>query len=157
MPFRRVDARLAGPAALGILVPPGSRTVVILRPRSLAWDLLPASWNGDARTAPVFSTFSRDEAAAVARQLLDHLQAALQRGANPVETLGDAGGRRFQVWLRSRDFVWIVCRRALGQAYQPLIFASYEEARAAADVLTPCVWPRGEDVQECYFNTQQFD
>lgn len=156
MPFRRVEARLASPAALGILVPPGSRTVVILRPRSLTWDLLPASWNGDARTSPVFATFGRDEAAAVARQLLDHLDAGVRNGVNPVETLGDAGGHRFQVWLRVGGLVWIVCRRSTRQAYQPLVFGSYDEARAAAELLTPLVWPRGDCEQECYFNTQQF-
>ena len=38
--FRRVDDDRAGPAAMGILVPPGRRTFLILRPRALAWDLI---------------------------------------------------------------------------------------------------------------------
>ena len=60
--FRRVEAQHAGGNALGILVPPGARTVVILRARSLGWDLLPAAWNGNPASAPVFSVFGRDEA-----------------------------------------------------------------------------------------------
>src|SRR5260221_10331806 len=39
-PFRTVHARGAGPTALGILVPPGNRTVVVVRPRALAVDLV---------------------------------------------------------------------------------------------------------------------
>jgi hypothetical protein len=156
MPFRRIEARLAGPSALGILVPPGARTVVILRPRALECDLLPASWSGEKDAPPVFATFGRDEASVVARQLFEHLDTAVCQGVNPVETLGDAQGRRFQVWLRARDFVWIMCRRAVGQAYQPLVFDTYEQARAAAEILTSCVWPQADLVQDCYFNTQQF-
>jgi hypothetical protein len=154
--FRRVEAHQAGSGALGILVPPGRRTLVIVRPRALGWDLLPARWGGDRRTPPSFCTFTRDEAAAVARQLLDDLQGAVERGVNPVETCGDALGRCFQVWLRPGELVWIVCRRAAGQAYQPLLFTSYDEARAAAERLTPLVWPAADADQECYFNTQQF-
>jgi hypothetical protein len=56
--FCRVDAQRAGPAALGILVPPGDKTLVVLRPRGLEWDLLPALWMGDAIAAPVFCQFA---------------------------------------------------------------------------------------------------
>ena len=156
MPFHRVEARLAGPSALGILVPPGRRTVVILRPRALAWDLLPASWSGDEGVPPSFCAFSREEAAGVARRLLDDLDAAVAAGVNPVETSGDVSGRSFQVWLRAGALVWIVCRRAMGQAYRPLIFDTYQDARAVGEQLTPLVWPAADIVQECYFNTQQF-
>ena len=40
-PFRHVEGNQAGPNALGILLPPGRRTLVVVRPRSLAWDLIP--------------------------------------------------------------------------------------------------------------------
>jgi hypothetical protein len=153
-PFRRVDAHLAGPRALGILIPPGERTLVILRPRALAWDLLPARWDGDPRHPPAFCTFARDEAAAVAKRLATALEQAVAAAANPLQTLGD--GHRFQVWLRTDEFVWLVCRRAPGQAYQPALFASQAEATAEAETLTPVLFPAPDATQDYYFNTQRF-
>ena len=47
--FRRVEPHQAGARALGILVPPGPKTVVILRPRGLDWDLLPRAGRGSPR------------------------------------------------------------------------------------------------------------
>jgi hypothetical protein len=61
-PLRRVFGERSGPTALGILVPPGRRTVLILRPRALAWDLL-LTHPGPA--AP-FRELGRDEAEAAA-------------------------------------------------------------------------------------------
>src|SRR3954469_15525384 len=107
MPFSRVDPKQAGAAALGILVPQGVKTLVIVRPRSLAWDLLPARWDGDSDHAPQFCVFTRDEASGAARRLLQALEAAVAKGANPVQTFGDAHGGRLQVWLRTEEFVWI--------------------------------------------------
>jgi hypothetical protein len=154
-PFRRVDAQHAGPKALGILVPPGRHTLVILRPRGLEWDLVPARWNGNACTPPVFCRFSRDEAAGVARRLQHALEQAIQ-GDSPVQTVGDAKGQRFQVWLRTAEFVWVLCPRIPGQPYQPLHFASLDEATGAAERLEPYLWPDLEANQEYYFNTQNF-
>jgi hypothetical protein len=154
--FRRVEARQAGPGALGILVPPGERTLVIVRPRALTWDLLPARWQGDPRQAPRLCTFNREEAALTARHLLQDLEDAVARGVNPVETLGDLQGKLFQVWLRTETLVWILCARAAGQAYRPLLFVTQDEARSAAERLAPVVWPAADAEQECYFNTQQF-
>lgn len=153
-PFRRVDAHQAGQQALGILVPPGQRTLVILRPRALGCDLLPARWDGAG--PPAFCTFAREEAAVVARRLQQTLERAVEAGVNPVQTLGDPAGRCFQVWVRTDEFVWIVCRRAPGQAYQPAIFADHATALAEAERLTPLVWPAADAGQEVYFNTQQF-
>ena len=152
--FRRVDAQRAGPSALGILVPPGRKTVVILRPRGLEWDLLPARWAGDAALPPEFCDFGRDEAAGVARRFQQALEATLRVGTNPVETIGDPAGHDFQVWVRAGDYVWILCRRTPGQPYLPLIFASHEEAQSAGRRIEPFFHP-GAD-QEYYFNTQNF-
>jgi hypothetical protein len=120
------------------------------------WDLLPARWNGDARQPPTFCLFERDEAARLAKQLLKALDEAVHQGANPVQTLGDADGRRFQVWVRSGEFVWIICRRTPGVSYQPAVFASHAEALREAECLTPIVWPGIDAGQEVYFNTQRF-
>src|SRR4051794_2585541 len=104
--FRRVDARHAGAASLGIQVPPGAKTLVILRPHGLEWDLLPARWAGDAGTAPDFCQFGRDEAVLVARQLQQFLEDGVARGVSLVETFGSTLRQQFQVWLRTSAYVW---------------------------------------------------
>jgi hypothetical protein len=154
--YRRVDARQAGAAALGILVPPGPRTIVILRPRALEWDLLPLEPGKEQMRPAYFCAFSRDEAAAVAR----HVQEALARGAghdpNPVEIVCSAPGQRYGVCARLGRYLWIACRRAAGQAYEPTFCPSLEEAGALAVRLTPLLWPQADAGQEYYFNTQAF-
>jgi hypothetical protein len=154
--FTRVDAKHAGPAALGILVPQGAKTLVIVRPRALPWDLLAARWDGDRGRAPQFCVFTRDEAASAARRLVQALESAIAAGVNPLESFGDERGESVQVWLRTDEFVWIVCRRTQGQAYQPVMFATHEEAAIAAERLAGHVWPVAETRQEYYFNTQNF-
>ena len=149
--FSRVDPKMAGPTALGILVPYGVKTLVIVRPRALSWDLLPARWDGDSGHAPQFCAFTRDEASAAARRLVKDLEAAT---VNPLQTFGYADAGCLQVWLRTSEFVWIVCRRMQGQAYQPLIFPTQEEASGAAERISPFVWPAADVRQEYYFNTQ---
>jgi hypothetical protein len=154
--FRRVDAGKAGLSALGILVPPGEQTTVIVRPRPLLWDLLPAHWNGDSAAPPSFCRFGREEAAAVARRLLAALETCVAAGCNPIESFGDATGRHLQIWLRTTEFFWIVCGRVPGQAYSPVAFASRTEVEQAAQQLVPFVWPGPGAGQEIYFNTQLF-
>ncbi len=156
MAFHKVDAKQANSNALGILVPHGAKTLVIVRPRALAWDLLPARWDGNGTHAPEFCLFTRDEAAGAARRLLHALEEAVQCGANPVQTFGDTANKCLQVWLRTGEFVWIVCRRTPGEAYQPMVFATFEEATQEADKLAAIVWPSAETRQEYYFNTQNF-
>jgi hypothetical protein len=152
--FTRVDPQHAGPSALGILVPQGMKTLVIVRPRALEWDLLPARWDGDSNHPPEFCLFTRDDAAGVARRLVKSLEAAVEHAANPLESFGDAQGDHLQIWLRAEEFVWIVCRRAPGQAYQPMIFATKKEAALAAGKLGAFLWPAANLKQEYYFNTQ---
>jgi hypothetical protein len=154
--FRRVDAQRAGSRALGILVPPGPNTVVILRPRSLDWDLLPARWEGEPSAAPVFSQFSREEAPQVARRLQLALEQAVAGATNPVETFGNPLTRQFQVWVHTREFVWIVCRRLPGQPYEPVVFQARDEAESAARHLQPFFFPAPDADQQYYFNTQNF-
>jgi hypothetical protein len=157
MPFTRVDLKNAGSNSLGILVPHGTRTLVIVRPRALAWDLLPALWDGDAGHPPRFCLFSRDEAAATARRFFQTLEAAVSAGVNPVQTFGNVEAERLQIWLRTDEWVWIACRRSPGQAYQPMIFATREEAEREAEKIARVVWPHSDTRQEYYFNTQQFE
>ncbi len=154
--FYRVEPQHAGAAALGILVPHGARTLVIVRPRALEWDLLPARWDNDSGHAAQFCVFGRDEAAGAARRLVHALESAVALGVNPVQTCGDAAGACLQIWVRTDEFVWIACRRAPGQAYQPANFASLDDARRGAEAIAAVVWPPVEVRQEYYFNTQNF-
>jgi hypothetical protein len=154
--FRKVEPQTAGPSALGILIPPGAKTLVILRPRGLEWDLLPARWSGDAGSAPAFCQFGRDEAALLARRIPLALEEAVQAGRNPFESFGKSRHRDFQIWVRVGDFVWIPCRRQPDNSYVPLIFATKEDAENAARLLMPFLHPAVDAGQEYYFNTQRF-
>ncbi len=148
--FQRVDLQHAGPNAVGVLIPQGAKTPVIVRLRALQWDLLPARWDGVASHAPQFCVFTRDEAAGVARRLAH----ALETGVSPLESFGNTEKNCVQLWLRADDFVWIVCQRVQGEAYRPITFTSLEEASSAADILEPILRPAADAVQHYYFNTQ---
>lgn len=152
--FCRVDARSAGSTALGILVPPGAATLVILRPRGLEWDLLPARWTGDVGCAPAFCQFTREEAARLAQGLPQSLEESALAAESPIQTFGN--GTQFQVWVRHRDLVWIVCKRQSGRPYEPALFATLDEAARMAQHLEPYLLPAAGAGQQYYFNTQGF-
>src|SRR5262245_56652195 len=154
MPLLRVDVRQAGAEALGILVPPGARTVVVLRPRMLGWDLLPVRWSGNPAEPPAFCSFGREEAAHVARHLGKCLEDWDARGACPVETLGHDNA--FLVWLSTEELGWLLCVRAPGSNYRPLVFADLPQAQAAAERLVASLLPGPSRQQHYYFNTQNF-
>jgi hypothetical protein len=154
MPLRRVDSRSASVTALGILVPPGSRTIVVVRPRGMVWDLLPVRWDGAPTSPPAFVSFGREEAAQIARRLGKSLEDRDRDGLCPLETLGRETS--FQVWLRDVDFNWLLCQRVPGEAYRPLVFATLPEAQAAAGLLAPLLTPGPQRIQDYYFNTQSF-
>ena len=80
-PFRRVEGSQAGPSALGILLPPGRRTVVVVRPRGLDWDLLPLNPNENG--GPRFWEAARIEAQDVAQRLYRALEANSAEGGVP--------------------------------------------------------------------------
>jgi hypothetical protein len=148
--FRRVEDVRAGATALGILVPPGQRTLVILRPRALDWDLLPLRFDRGIYSG--FCDFARDEAAALARRV----QRGLEEGASPAQVVTNPGGDGYLVWIPVSDLMWIVCARMPGRPYEPVAFASGAEADVAVRRLTPYFWPAADADQEYYFNTQNF-
>ncbi|MCI0642993.1 MAG: hypothetical protein L0Y72_10860 [Gemmataceae bacterium] len=154
--FRRVEPRSAGPSAIGILVPQGKLTLLVLRARALPWDLLAAQWNGRADSAPAFCQFFRDEAATIARRLPQAFEAAAHCTQSPVSTVSDSAGTTFQIWLRALEFVFIACRRAPGKLYEPIVFLTHEEAVAAGKSAEQFFWPSADANQEFYFNTQYF-
>jgi hypothetical protein len=144
--FRRVEAEQAGPAALGLLIPPSRRTVLILRPRLLAWDLVLAQPGGG------FREMNREEAEHVAGQVAAALEADGGR-VEPVYSL-DQGSS----WLRVRigAYALIVCARVPGQPYQPLLFGGAEAVRVAVEALTTLLHPPADVEQEVYLNTRNF-
>ena len=150
--FRRVEGREAGPAALGVLAPPGRRTFLILRPRALPWDLVllrPAH-------PSIFCEMDRDEAAAAAGEVARALEAWAAGGPGRVETAEAPQGPGVWVRVHAGTFALLLCPRAPGQPYQALRFADAESARAAAAVIAPVLHPPPGAQQELYFNTRHF-
>ncbi len=153
--FRRVEDQRAGPSALGILVPPGMRTIVILRPRAVAWDFLALKPGAEVEAHGSFCDFERDEAAGVARQVQRDLARQACEGVNPVEVAGPAD-HGYRLCVRAGGLAWLACLRQPGKPYQPADFPTMEEAREAAIRLARFVFPAADADQEFYFNTQNF-
>jgi hypothetical protein len=149
--FRRVEADQAGAAALGILVPPSKRTVVILRPRSLPWDLVLLR---DANAAG-FRELAHDEASAAAQALYCGLREA---ATGACRLLVEAVVRPDGCWVRAvvGTLAFLACPRRPGQPYQPLLCAE-ADARAHAAALAGVLRPAEGSEQELYFNTRFFD
>jgi hypothetical protein len=152
--FRRVNGDQAGPGALGLLVPPGRRTLLIVRPRSLAWDLVIV--HSSPRTGPTTSCreFGRDEAMAASEGLYLALEEWTAGGPGCVEAAAAADGLvvRAQVGI----FPLLVCPREPGRPYRPLIFADAEAAREAASAVAAALRPGAGAEREVYFNTRHF-
>jgi len=155
-PFRHVPDGLAGPDALGILVPPGRRTVVILRPRSLAWDLLLLDSGRENGTSTAFCELSRDEAALAARKLFHALQVWACGGPGQVKAVLSSTGDGY--WVRTEvGGSWLIaCLRVPGQPYRPTLFRTLEEATDATARIRAVLCPLADAEQPFYFNTQNF-
>jgi hypothetical protein len=151
--FRRVEGARAGPAALGILVPPGRRTVVIVRPRGLDWDLLPL--RADETPGTPFHEVGVAEAADLGRELRRVFE---EGGDNPirVEPLPAAGAVGYEIRAAIGSRSWVACPRTPGVPYRPAVFATLDEALAAAAALTAVLCPGEGVTQELYFNTHHF-
>lgn len=148
--FRLVADDRAGPTALGILAPPGRRTFLILRPRSLPWDLLLVQIGRNGPTN-AFRELGREEANAAT----DTLHRALVESVGAVHaTPCDDGGYHLRAQVGNAPF--IACERRPGQPYTPIVFAESADAANAADRLRPILCPTAEAEQELYFNTHHF-
>jgi hypothetical protein len=150
--FRRVEGALAGPAALGILVPPGRRTVLILRPRALAWDLLLVR----AGEGSAFREMGLDEAHAAAQGLHRALEAWAAGGPGRVEPVALPEDQGFWVRAGVGRFTLLACPRLPGQPYRPLVLADAVSAQAAAGDLAAVLCPPAGADQELYFNARHF-
>jgi hypothetical protein len=143
-----VDGEQAGPAAVGVLVPPSRRTFVILRPRALEWDLLLVR-DADSEAG---LEMSLDEAHAAAQMLYRALREWGAGGAGGIEVVQ----ARWELRVTVGNFRLVVCRREPGRPYRPHAFADAAAAHAAAERLTHTLCPPPGVEQEIYFNTRHF-
>jgi hypothetical protein len=151
-PLRRVEGPLAGPSALGILVPPGRRTFLILRPRTLSWDLLllrPGSMN-------VFREVAHTEAERLAHEMFQALRHWSEGASGHVEEIACPDGGGFWVRVRVGPFALLTCGRQPGQPYQPLTFPDVDTALSAAAQMRAILRPPDKVDQEVYLNTLHF-
>ena len=151
-PLRRVEDHRAGSSALGILVPPGRRTCLIVRPRSLSWDLLLLQ----PGAACTFHEMPRDEAGRLAHELYQALRQWSDGASGHVEEVTCPDGRGFWLRVRVGSFALLACGRQPGQPYQPLVFGDAETALTAAAQLRAILRPPAHVEQEVYLNTRHF-
>lgn len=152
--FRSVDGAQAGPNALGILVPPGRRTMVLLRPRALAYDLVPLRAPAANGLGLVFQDVGRANAESLARRLYQAL--ATGASAARVEAVLAPGTQRYWVHVQLEEYRFLACRRVSGQPYQLMDWATEQEAQATALALVAILCPAEEDGQELYLNLRSF-
>jgi hypothetical protein len=153
--LRLVADDRAGPAAVGILVPPSRRTFLIVRPRPLPFDLLVLA---DAR-GTAFREFDHEQARRAAESLFDALGDWSGGGAGRVEETAAPGGATNgsrQLRVHVGPFHLLACDRRPGQPYVPFLFANAASAGAAADRLMALLRPPAGTEQEFYFNTRSF-
>lgn len=151
-PLRRVEDHQAGPSALGILVPPGRRTFLVVRPRTLSWDLLLLRLD----SLCTFQDLTRAEAGRVAHDFFQALRQWSAGASGHVEEVACPDGRGFWVRVRVGAFALLVCARQPGKPYQPLAFADRETALSAAEQLRRILRPPAHIEQEVYLNTLHF-
>jgi hypothetical protein len=154
-PLRLVEDADAGPHAVGILVPPGRRTVVILRPRALIWDLLLTD-ECVSLAGPPFRELSPWEAAEAARGIFHALEEWFSGGPGGMKTQLSPAGDGYWVRARAGPFTLLASLRVPGQPYRPLNFKSAMDAKEAAATLATVLFPTVDREQEIYFNTRHF-
>ena len=155
-PLRLVEDADAGSDAVGILVPPGKRTVVILRPRALIWDLL-LTEEALAHAGSPFRELTQTEACAAARGVFDGLKEWFSGGPGGMEVQSSPAGAGYWVRARTGPITLLACLRIPGQPYRPLHFKSAMDARETAATLATVLFPTADREQEIYFNTRHFN
>jgi hypothetical protein len=151
--FRLVAGEQAGPDAIGVLVPPGRRTFVIVRPRRLALDLLVlAEAAGNA-----FREFEREQACRAAEALVDRLTDDPSAVSINLQKAPADGQPAIHLRVQIGPFHLLVCARNPGQPYAPLRFVDDLSARATCEQIRELFTPRKGNEQEYYLNTRQFE
>jgi hypothetical protein len=151
--FRTVSAGRAGPSAVGILVPPGSRTLVVVRPRALPIDLVLVRRRSDDQPADGFFQADRQTAGMAAQELA---QALAEQGAGRVEAMQASGVEGFHVVATVNFFVLVACGRQPGQPYRPMVYSSAEAAHPIVSQLRCFLSPPTDANQELYTNMSRF-
>ncbi len=152
MALRPVTDDRAGPEAVGILLPPGEPTVLIVRPRALRWDLLLVQGVGGTAFRPL----ARTEGAGVARAFYAALEQWNGGGLGHVGAVAASDAAGYLVWADVGDFALVACERVPGQPYRPRLFADPDEAQRAAALLGAALRPPAGAPREVYFNTRHF-
>jgi hypothetical protein len=155
-PFRQVEASEAGPNALGILLPPGRRTLVLLRPRCLEWDLVPIRPDGSEGPQTFFWEVDRVEGQKLVEEFRRGLEDWASGGLGRVEPMPAPGGKGYQVRAGIGRFVLIACERIPGAPYKPAVFDAVSAALSAGERITSVLRPGPGAIQEIYFNTENF-
>ncbi|MFI5338189.1 MAG: hypothetical protein ACHQ5A_15480 [Opitutales bacterium] len=156
MPLRRVEPRQAGPTALGILLPPGTPTVLILRPRAVPWDLLLVRGGAGDETGTPFLHLDPNEGQAIAEGVLRALERWAAGGPGNVEAAYAADGVGFWVQAQVGSFALLACERRPGEAYRPAAFTTQTEAETAAQRLADALSPGDGAELQVYLNTRHF-
>jgi hypothetical protein len=138
------------------LLPPGPRTVLILRPRSLPWDLLLVRTGAGGEAGTPFLHLESDEAQTMAEGLLRALERWSEGGAGSVEAAFAPDGAGYWVQAEVGAFPLVACERRPGQPYRPAVFATPEAAEGAAADLGGALCPPGGAELEVYLNTRHF-
>jgi len=154
--FQQIEASRASPSALGILMPPGPRTLVILRPRSLEWDLVPLRPDGEPEQPMQFWEVDRDQGSGLVSELHRSLEEWAQGGLGRVEPVPAPGGVGYHVRIGVGRFVLLTCNRIPGVPYQPAVFHKVRDALAAAERIAAILCPNQNARQEIYFNMDSF-
>lgn len=154
--FRRVEGEQAGPNALGVLVPPGRRSTIILRPRGLNWDLLPVHWNEQGEPGTAIQELLPDQAAQVAQKLVRNLEEGKTVDAQQVVAEAVTAGDGFLVRAEVSALPLIVCQRNPGQPYKPTVFLTLDEAQQVVCQIAAVLFPAAGANQELYVNNRNF-
>jgi hypothetical protein len=153
--LRLVAGDKAGPNAVGILVPPSRRTVLIVRPRSLPFDLLVLAAPGGS----AFREFEHEQAGRAAEALLDALGEWSGSCPGRVDCTPAPNGLEahgFHVRASVGPFHLLACERQPGKPYAAHRFEDVGEARDAADRIEALFSPPPGSQQEIYLNTRHF-
>ncbi len=151
-PLRRVTDTEAGPDAVGMLLPPGRLTFLIIRPRALSSDLLLVQ----SATDSAFRPMSRDEATIVTQKVYRALERWLDQGDGQADPVPMPGNSAFHLQVRIGGFYFLACPRRPGQPYQPQSFADHAAAHASAQELVRALCPSAAVEREIYFNIRHF-
>ena len=129
---------------------------MLLRPRSLDWDLVPLRPDESEGPQSPFWEVDREEGARLVSELHGELEKWAAGGLGRVEPMPAPGGKGYQVRVGVGRFVLVACERVPGTPYEPALFASVSKALAGAEHIASVLCPHPEARQEIYFNTDQF-